>query len=95
MCSGLSQSSGFWSSGSGMVALSSQSSGLLWDGSLIFFGGRKSQSASNSPDSTSSLLIKTYETNTDIYIKEKLTIFQQIRIYESQKMSFFATIVNK
>lgn len=58
---GWSQSEGFSSSGSSIVGLSSQSDGLDWDGSLIFFGGRKSQSSSSWPDSTFSLSIKTYK----------------------------------
>ena len=41
--------SGFVSSGSSILGLSTQSSGFFASGSLIFFGGRKSQSSSKLP----------------------------------------------
>merc|ERR1719419_1065603 len=61
ICSGLSQSSGLVASGSGISSLSSHSSwdGFLASGSLIFFGGRKSQSSSSEPEASSLLSIKT------------------------------------
>ena len=41
--------SGFVSSGSSILGLSTQSSGFFASGSLTFFGGRKSQSSSKLP----------------------------------------------
>lgn len=52
--------SGLVSSGSSIFGRSSQSSGFLASGSLIFLGGRKSQSSSRLPDSTFSLSILTW-----------------------------------
>lgn len=64
--------SGLVSSGSGIFSRSSQSSGFLASGSLIFFGGRKSQSSSKVPDSTFLLSIFTS------YVLSGLTI----RVYK-------------
>lgn len=51
--------SGLESVGSSILARSSQPSGLEASGSLIFLGGRKSQSSSREPDSTRLLSIFT------------------------------------
>lgn len=51
--------SGLVSSGSSILARSSQSSGFRASGSLIFLGGKKSQSSSRLPDSTRPLSIFT------------------------------------
>ena len=51
--------SGFVSSGSSIIRVSSQSSGFLASGSGMVFGGRKSQSSSRLPPSTRLLSILT------------------------------------